>query len=279
MRFRRGFAALAAIAALSAAPLAAAPEDVRREMVQRLRELLPGIAPADHALGSAAFDAELRARREAQAAEAKPILEAGRKLWQRRFKNGRSLANCFPNGGKRVAAAYPQYDSRLRRVVTLEMAINQCLKSHGEAILEHDDPKTMGLLVAHLRSLAVGQKIAVRVPAAAQQRLEQGRSQYFARRGQRNYACASCHVQGAGKRFLDTPLSPAVGQATHWPLVRDGAAITLQAKMRECLELMGAAPFPAGSEDLNHLEYYLTFLSNGLPIAAPPWREGGPAKP
>jgi sulfur-oxidizing protein SoxA len=94
--------------------------------------------------------------------------------------------------------------------------------------------------------------------------------------GQRNFACASCHVQGAGKRFGDESLSPAIGQATHWPMIRGAAPLALQARMRECLELMGAAPFPAGSDELNHIEYFLTYLSNGLPITAGVWRPGAP---
>jgi sulfur-oxidizing protein SoxA len=58
-------------------------------------------------------------------------------------------------------------------------------------------------------------------------------------------------------------------------VIRDGKAVTLQARIRECLELMGAAPFPAGSEELNDLEYFLTYLSNGLPLKANPWRAPG----
>jgi sulfur-oxidizing protein SoxA len=67
-------------------------------------------------------------------------------------------------------------------------------------------------------------------------------------------------------------LSPAIGQATHWPVIRGESVVTLQARIRECLELMGAAPFAAGSDELNHLEYFLTFLSNGLPLKANAWR-------
>jgi len=160
------------------------------------------------------------------------VVQAGRKIWERRFRNGRSLATCFPNGGRRVTAAYPQFDVRLKRVVTLEMAINQCLKAHGEPLLE-PEPQSMGAVTAYLRSLSNGQKIAVRVPAAAQERWERGHRMYFTRMGQRNYACASCHVQSAGKRFGDTPLSPVVGQAAHWPVIRDGVPVTLQARIRE----------------------------------------------
>jgi sulfur-oxidizing protein SoxA len=106
------------------------------------------------------------------------------------------------------------------------------------------------------------------VPPAAQERFEQGRRLYFSRLGQRNFACASCHVQAAGKRYADIALSPVPGQATHWPVIRDGKLVTLQMRIRECLELMGAAPFAAGSDELNHLEYFLAYISNGMPLKA-----------
>ena len=255
MRFRSAWRLAAAAA--SAAALAAFPaaEQVRAELAARLAQPLAAL-PAP----------------EANPAAVAPILERGRMLWQRRFANGRSLAGCFPNGGRRIAATYPHYDARLKRVLTLEMAINQCLRSHGEALYEHADAQTMGAVTAYVRSLAEGQKVTVRVPAAAEPRYEDGRRLYFSRLGQRNYACASCHVQGAGKRFEDRVLSPAVGQAARWPMIRETGAVTLQARMRECLELMGAAPFPAGSDELNRIEYFLTQLSNGLPLKPNTWR-------
>jgi len=269
MRFRS--LALAAVA-LGASAALAAPAGVRDEIAARLQSQLPGVPVSEYALGAAAFDTELRDRLQQNAAAGAPVAEAGRKLWNAKFRDGRTLSGCFPNGGKRIAATYPQYDSKLKRVITLEMAINQCLKAHGEALYEPADPDTMGAVTAYLRSLADGRKLEVRVPAAAQPRFEQGRRLYFTRMGQRNFACASCHVQGAGKRYGEVPLSPAIGQATHWPVIRDGKAVTLQARVRECLELMGAAAFPAGSEELNDLEYFLTYLSNGQALKANAWR-------
>jgi len=248
------------------------PEDVRRAIDERLHAQLPEVAPADYALGAAAFDPELRARMDAGAEDAKPAIARGAALWKRKFKDGRSLASCFPNGGRRVAVAYPQYHPRLKLVFTLEMAINQCLKAHHEPLLDYTDPQTMGAITAYVRSLSNGFRIAVRVPSAAEPHFEQGRRLYFSRLGQRNFACASCHLQGAGKRYADMPLSPAVGQAVGWPYIRAGDPVTLQAQIRQCLERMGAAPFPAGSEELNDLEYFLTDLSNGLPIHASAWR-------
>lgn len=218
--------------------------------------------------GAPAPDPEPPARAEDEGEDAKAVIARGATLWKRRFKDGKSLAGCFPNGGRRVAAAYPQYHPRLKLVFTLEMAVNQCLKAHHEPLLDYTDPATMGAITAYVRSLAEGSRIAVRVPAAAQPHFEQGRRLYFSRLGQRNFACASCHMRGAGKRYADVPLSPAAGQATSWPYIRGGEAVTLQAQVRQCLERMGAAPFPAGSEELNDLEYFLTSLSNGLAIRA-----------
>jgi len=256
-----------------------AADATKADVAARLRAQVPGLAPAEYALGAGAFDADLRAKNEAAASSASAIVESGKKLWNHKFKNGKTLASCFPNGGRRVAAAYPQYDSRLKRVVTLEMAVNQCLKANGEQIHELGDSETMGAITAYLRSLSDGQKMNVRVPAGAEDRFEEGRRLYFTRMGQRNFACASCHVQSAGKRYADQPLSPAIGQATHWPVVRDGRAVTLQVRIRECLELMGAAPFPAGSDELNNIEYFLAYLSNGLALKANVGRPRGSSPP
>ena len=255
MRCRNAVRAFVAAIGLAATGAFGAAEPVRAELASRLKA-----AVAQHPAA------------EQNAAAVSPVLEQGRKLWNQRFRNGRTLAGCFPNGGRRIAATYPHYDTRLKRVVTLENAINQCLKAHGEALYDPADPQTMGAVTAYVRSLADGQKLMVRVPAVAEPRYEDGRRLYFSRLGQRNYACASCHVQSAGKVFEDRVLSPAVGQAARWPLIGANGAQTLQARMRECLELMGAAPFPAGSDELNQLEYFLTHLSNGLPMRPNTWR-------
>lgn len=273
MRFpEKALGCLAAALLLASLPALPAPEGARSELAARLQAAIPEVKPADYSLGGAAVDPELRAEVLRNAAAADPILEAGKRLWERKFRNARSLAGCFPNGGRRVAATYPQFDARVKRVVTLEMAVNQCLKSHGEALWEPADPATMGAAVAYARSLAAGRKLAVRMAPGADKPFEEGRRLHATRMGQRNYACASCHVQGAGKRFGEAALSPALGQVNAYPVIRRGAAVTLHARMRECLELMGAAPFPAGSDELNNIEFYLAWVANGLPLAPNAWR-------
>jgi sulfur-oxidizing protein SoxA len=276
MRFPEILAvAIAAVLAAIPFPLFANAEQVRSEIVARIRDRHPDVAPAELALGSAAFDAERRTELEGNspAPATAAIVEAGRRIWTARFGKGRSLAGCFPNGGRRIAGAYPQYDPRLNRVVTLETAINQCLKTHAQPLLDPADPATMGAVLAYVRSLSDGQKLAVRVASgAAEERFEQGRRLYFTRLGQQNFACASCHLQNSGRRYGDAPISAVVGQAAHWPVIRDDRPFTLQMQVRECMERMGAAPFPAGSDELAHLEYFLAYLSNGMVLRANAWR-------
>jgi len=38
------------------------------------------------------------------------------------------------------------------------------------------------------------------------------------------------------------------------------------------MEAVGAVPFAAGSEELNSLEYFHSYLSNGLPLRASVYR-------
>lgn len=272
MRFPEIAASLLVTFALAAH---AGADAVRADLSARLAAAHPGVAPADFALGAAAFDSSRRAQLEANtpAPGAAEILAEGKRLWTRKFRNGRSLAQCFPNGGRRIAAAYPQVDAKSKRVVTLETAVNQCLRTHGEPLLDAGDASTMGALLAYVRSLSEGQKIAVRVSgSAAEDRFEQGRRLFFTRMGQQNYACASCHVQNAGRYFGDVALPAATGMAARWPFVREGRAITLQAQVRECLERMGAAPFPAGSDEIAQVDYFLTALTPGLALKPNAWR-------
>src|SRR5260221_5392622 len=123
-RRARAFAALAF--AFTATAGLAAPEQVRGQIASRLQARLPDFATQDYAMGAGAVDAELRARIEENAAAGGAVLAAGRKLWAAKFKDGRTLAGCFPNGGRRGAALYPPYQARPKRIVTLQMAGEPC---------------------------------------------------------------------------------------------------------------------------------------------------------
>lgn len=233
-----------------------------------LKTRYPSIAVSDYSRGGAAFG-EPSAPTVDQGTRA-AILSRGKQAWERKFRNGRNLASCFPNGGKRVAATYPQFDPRTARVVTFEGAINRCLKQHGQPELDFAKSREAGELLVYARSLSDGLPTMVRVngkPAQAQ--YDAGRRLFFARIGARNQACASCHVQFAGEVMLDRVLTAALGQTTSWPrLNADGSVATLQEQYRACFRRTGEDPPLTGSATLNSLEYFHTALSNGRALTS-----------
>jgi len=267
MRFAEAWPVVALACAITVAgPAHAGAEAVRLQLIEQLKLQLPGLPVADFGLGAAAFDPSLPSAGDGSAAA---VVEEGRKLWQRPFRNGKTLASCFPNGGRRIAGTYPQFDARLKKIVTLEAAINQCLLLNKEAPLDPADPRTMGAALAWLRAQSDGQKIAVRVTSpAAEERFEAGRSLFFMRTGQQNLACASCHLKSAGRVYGASAIPPAVGLAAPWPTIRAGQPVTMTGRVLDCLALMGAAPVTFSAEDFAHLECFLGYLANGYPVRA-----------
>jgi sulfur-oxidizing protein SoxA len=226
----------------------------------------------------------------AHATNVNDIIAIGKKRWEQPFrpaaaataapasKEARVLKNfghCFANGGRRIAATYPQVDAQSGAVVTLEDAINECLALHGEPALDTAKPSDalmLGALSAYVRSLAVGQKLNIRVAnAAARAQYLAGREWFTRRIGDKNLACASCHAVDAGKTLEEAGrtrvLSPVIGQVLAWPRVEPGGGVRLlQHQFQRCMVRAGAEPFAFGSQEFNQLEYFLSAMSNGLTV-------------
>ncbi|MGH8244906.1 MAG: sulfur oxidation c-type cytochrome SoxA [Gammaproteobacteria bacterium] len=255
----------------------ASPESDRQEMVELFRARFPGIPLQEYVHGALMLSRDAKAQYDS-IMEFPPFqgdVDRGRTLWETSFGNGKTFASCFPSAGRNVAGTYPYFDERLDRVVTFEMAINFCLRDNGEAQLDYGDRETMGVLTAYARTLSDGMRINVRVEGrAAKDKYGQGKALYYRRIGQLNLACASCHVTHAGRYFRDELLSPAIGQPAHFPVFRAGESLhTLHMRYQRCMEAMRAVPFPAGSEALNNLEYFHSYLSNGVPLKASVYRK------
>jgi len=201
-------------------------------------------------------------------------IDRGQAIWETPFANGKTFASCFENGGHNVAGGFPYYDEETSRVVTFEMALNDCLRVNGETEFDYGERPTMGVLTAYARTLSDGALMDVRVDGAgAREKYEAGRAFYYRRIGQHNLACASCHVSHAGHYFRDELLSPTVGQAVHFPVFRGGEFLyTLHMRYRRCMEAVRAVPYQAGSEELNNLEYFHSYVNNGLPLKASIYR-------
>jgi sulfur-oxidizing protein SoxA len=135
--------------------------------------------------------------------------------------------------------------------------------------------KTMGLLTAHMRTLSDGMMMNIKAETPrAMAAYEDGKKTFFSRKGQLNFACASCHVQNAGSRLRSELISPAVGHTVHWPVFRGGDnLVSLQNRYSGCFSQVRAVSPAVGSETMNNLEYFHSALSNGLPLKASVFRK------
>ncbi len=255
----------------------ASPEQDRKELLDYFKNKFPNVKFEDYVHGAFVFSPDAFAQYQA-IMEFPPfvtVIEQGKKMWETPFKNGKTYASCFPDGGRNIAGLYPYFDEKLGKVVTFEMAINACRKANGEEEYKYDDMKTMGVLTAYARTLSDGMKMQIRVEGEkALAAYEQGKRHFYQRRGQLNFSCATCHVQNAGNILRTEYLSPALGQATHWPVFRGGEnLVTLQMRYRGCNQQVRAKPYKPGSEEFNNLEYFHSYISNGLPMHASVFRK------
>ena len=244
---------------------------------QFFKNKFPDLPWEEFANGSYALDPAWRANWEL--IEEFPPYEVavanGEEMWNTSFANGKSYADCFEGPG--VQHHYPRWDRDQGQVVTLVLAINQCREANGEEPLKYKKGPIVDIL-AYMAYESRGQIINVVVPEDDPRALEaykKGREFYFTRRGQLNFACAHCHFSMAGRKLRTESLSPALGQATGWPVYRSkwGVIGTLHRRYSGCNKQVRAKPFKAQGEEYRNLEYFHTRMSNGLPLNGPAARK------
>ena len=257
-------------------PVQAGPEEDRTAFLGFYKKKFPEIAFENYVYGALSMNRDAYDQ-YVSIMDFPPFMndvDRGKEIWEKPFRNGKTYASCFPNKGFGAAADYPRFDTTRQRVVTFENALNDCLKTHGEAELKYGSPE-LGLLSAYAKSLSNGTRIKVRVDSpGALAAYEKGKQFWYTRRGQLNFACASCHLENSGHFIRSEQLSMMLGQASHWPVFRGGTdLVTLQGRFRQCSSQVRAEPLEFNSDEFNNLEYFLTFMSNDLPIHAPVFRK------
>jgi sulfur-oxidizing protein SoxA len=264
---------------LLAMPLAADPLGDQSLLRQYYQSRFPQLKLQDYANGVYAID-EI-ARSSWQAIEEfppyQPAIDQGEALFNTAFKNGKHYAACFENQGIGIAQTYPRWDSVKGQVLTLAQAINDCRATNHEQPLNPLKSEIAELL-AYMVFTSRGKAINVVVPDNDPRALvayQQGKDFYYQRRGQLNFACATCHVYNVGKKLRTEILSPALGHSNSWPTYRLkwGELGTLQRRFIECLEQIKAPTLPAQSPALRNLEYFLSTLGNGIAITGPSTRK------
>lgn len=253
------------------------PEKDRKELLEFYKNKFPNIKFDEYIHGALIFSPDSY-NQYLSIMEFPPYesaVEKGKKMWETPFKNGKKYADCFPNGGKNMAGNYPYFDEKLGKVATYEMAMNSCRKANGEDELAYSDMGTMGVLTAHARTLSDGMRMNIRVEGPkALEAYEKGKRFFNERRGQLNFACMQCHIPNVNNVLRTEVLSPVLGHTTHWPVFRGGDALwTLHQRYTMCNSQVRAKPFAHGSEEYNNLEYYHSYMSNGLPMQASVFRK------
>jgi len=271
---------LALLAALMAAMLLppvvlAGPEEDRLAFVNHFQSRFPDVAFDEFANGIYAIDADAR-EQWLEIEEFSPYefsVEQGETLWASAFANGKSYADCFEYSLADIRAMYPRFDAARREVITLEVAINDCRFANNTEPYAYDESEIIDL-TAYLAFAARGKTINVIIPGGQPDALaayEDGKRFYYSKRGQLNFACADCHVTSVGQYVRADHLSASLGHPTHFPVYRSklGRMISLQQRFVGCIRDVRAKPFELQSLEYRNLEFFLTYMSNGLIINGP----------
>jgi L-cysteine S-thiosulfotransferase len=199
-------------------------------------------------------------------------VEAGKEMFSTPFKNGKTYGDCFANKGVGVRQNYPYFDEKEGKVVTLELALNRCREANGEAPYNYLKDE-MASLTAYMAFTSRGQKMDIKIPndPRALEAYESGKRYFYTRRGQLNFSCATCHVQNPGERIRSEVLAPALGIMNAMPIYRSewSGMGTTSRRLATCNSQTRAVPLEPQSDEYRDVEYFLSYVANGLPISGP----------
>jgi len=199
-------------------------------------------------------------------------VEQGKQMFATPFKNGKTYGDCFANKGIGVRQNYPYFDTKSGQVITLDVALNQCRESNGEKPFDYSKDD-MASLTAYMAFTSRGKPMDIKIPndPRALDAYKKGEQYFYTRRGQLNFSCASCHVQSAGDHIRTEVLAPALGILNAMPIYRSawGGMGTTSRRLRTCNEQVRGVPLPAEDENYRDVEYYLSYMANGLPVSGP----------
>jgi len=199
-------------------------------------------------------------------------VETGKEMFSTPFKNGKTYADCFPNKGIGIRQNYPTFDEKEGKVITLELALNRCREANGEAPYNYLKDE-MASLTAYMAFTSRDKKMDIKIPSdpRALEAYENGKRYFYTRRGQLNFSCATCHVQSPGERIRSEVLAPALGIMNAMPIYRSewSGMGTTSRRLATCNSQTRAVPLEPQSDEYRDVEYFLSYVANGLPISGP----------
>ncbi len=264
------------LALLLAAPLGgmATPQQDLEEFRDYYQKRFPNTPFEDFVNGVYSIDAASREQWE-EIEEFPPYelnVEKGQELFEQPFANGKTYASCFENGGMGIRQNYPYFDTDRGEVITLELAINECREANGEKKLSWKKG-AIANISAYMAYTSRGNVFDIKIPddPRAVAAYERGKKHFYQKRGQLNMACADCHKFYSGMKARADLLSPALGHLTHFPVYRSkwGGIGTTHRRYGGCNAQVRAKPYAAQSAEYRALEYFHTYMSNGLAVNGP----------
>ena len=199
-------------------------------------------------------------------------ISRGQELFNKPFANGKTYASCFASGGIGIRQNYPYFDATRGEVITLELSINECREANGEKPLRWSKGPIADVS-AYMAYTSRGNVFNIKIPddPRAVAAYERGKKHFYQKRGQLNMACADCHKFYAGNMVRADLLSPALGHLTHFPVYRSkwGGMGTTHRRYGGCNKQVRAKPYKSQSAEYRALEYFHTYMSNGLVVNGP----------
>ncbi len=269
---------IAALIAAGAQPAAAAdavhPDADFKAFRDYFTKRFPNVPLNDFVNGPYSMDADLRKQWEA-IDDFPPYdfaIDRGKQMFATPFKNGKIYGDCFPNNGIGIRQNYPYFDDKTGEVITLELALNRCREANGEEPYSYVKDE-MASLTAYMAFTSRGKPFDIKIPndPRALAAYEKGAEYFYSRRGQLNFSCASCHVQSAGEHIRTEVLAPALGILAAMPIYRSewGGMGTISRRFVTCNSQVRGVPLKPQDELYRDLEYYLSYMGNGLPVSGP----------
>ncbi len=269
---------IAALVVAGARPTAAAdsidPDADFKAFRDYYTKRFPNVPLNDFVNGPYSMDAELRKQWEA-IDDFPPYdfaIDRGKQMFATAFKNGKTYGDCFPEKGIGIRQTYPYFDDKTGEVITLELALNRCREANGEEPYSYVKDE-MASLTAYMAFTSRGKPFDIKIPndPRALAAYQKGEEYFYARRGQLNFSCASCHVQNPGNHIRTEVLAPALGIVAAMPIYRSewNGMGTMSRRLVTCNSQVRGVPLKPQDELYRDVEYYLSYMSNGLPVSGP----------
>jgi len=187
-------------------------------------------------------------------------------------RTAKAYADCFPNQGIGIRQNYPYFDEKEGKVITLELALNRCREVNGEppfSYVKTKWPRSPPIWRSHRAASRSTSKIPD--DPRALEAYQNGKRYFYTRRGQLNFSLRD--LSRAEPRRTDTRRSARTraGILNAMPIfVPNGAAWgRISRRFTTCNTQIRGVPLNPQDDEYRDLEYYLSYVSNGLPISGP----------